>query len=53
MNPNDPAVKESLFQGQKTEDRPDTVCRVFHRHVQEMKKLMVNKNIFGLVKKFG
>ena len=47
MNPQDPVVKNCIYTGQRPEDRPDIVCRVFQRHVQEMKKLMVNHSIFG------
>ena len=46
-NPNWKEVIEQLEPGQKSEDRPDIVARVFHLKLKELEDELYRKGIFG------
>ena len=48
-NPNWHEIKNELFQGQRPEDRPDLIARVFNMKLKEIKKEILNDAIFGKV----
>jgi hypothetical protein len=51
-NPNWPEIKDNLFKGQITSDRPDLVSRVFELKLQELMSDIRKREIFGPVRAF-
>jgi ATP-dependent DNA helicase PIF1 len=51
-NPNWPEIKDNLFPGQITSDRPDLVSRVFELKLQELMDDIRKREIFGPVRAF-
>jgi hypothetical protein len=49
-NPNWPEIKDNLFPGQITSDRPDLVSRVFNLKLQALLADICKKGVFGTVK---
>ena len=52
-NPKWPQIQQQLYPGQKAEDRPDLVARVFKMYLKDMLKLIVKMEFFGKVKGFA
>ena len=48
-NPKCKEIQDSLLPGQKSEDRPDIVARVYQMQMKEMKKDIVDNKAFGTV----
>ena len=46
-NPKWPEIVAALLPGQKAEDRPDLVARVFHQKLQRLLKDVTKDGIFG------
>ncbi len=42
-NPNWPEIVDNLYPGQRPEDRPDLVARVFNLYFQDFLDLIINK----------
>ncbi|XP_074282924.1 uncharacterized protein LOC141607472 [Silene latifolia] len=51
-NPSWPEIKELLGPGEEAQNRPDIVVRVFHAKLLALKKLIMEKHIFGKVAAF-
>ncbi|XP_074300583.1 uncharacterized protein LOC141631864 [Silene latifolia] len=47
-----PEIKEQLAPGEEAQNRPDIVVRVFHANLLALKKLIMEKHIFGKVAAF-
>ena len=48
-NPRWKEIQENLFEGQTAIDRPDLVARVFKLKLDQLKKEILENNIFGEV----
>ncbi|RCV43190.1 hypothetical protein SETIT_9G275200v2 [Setaria italica] len=46
-NPNWDEIKNELYPGQSPQDRPDLVSRVFRAKLEELKKMLMEKDILG------
>ena len=46
-NPKWPEIAEALLPGQKPEDRPDVVVRVFHLKLGHIMKDLTKEGVFG------
>ena len=44
-----PEIKENLLASDEAQNRPDLICRVFHAKLEELKKDLLKKHIFGKV----
>ncbi|XP_012698637.1 uncharacterized protein LOC101778811 [Setaria italica] len=51
-NPNWDEIKNELYPGQSPQDRPDLVTRVFRAKLEELKKMLMEKDILGKVHAF-
>uniref|UniRef100_K3Y1Y3 ATP-dependent DNA helicase n=1 Tax=Setaria italica TaxID=4555 RepID=K3Y1Y3_SETIT len=51
-NPNWDEIKNELYPGQSPQDRPDLVSRVFRAKLEELKKMLMEKDILGKVRAF-
>uniref|UniRef100_K3Y2Z6 ATP-dependent DNA helicase n=1 Tax=Setaria italica TaxID=4555 RepID=K3Y2Z6_SETIT len=51
-NPNWDEIKNELYSGQSPQDRPDLVSRVFRAKLEELKKMLMEKDILGKVRAF-
>ena len=45
-----PEIVKNLYPGQRAEDRPDLVSRVFHLYLKDLQDLIMKKAFFGKVK---
>jgi hypothetical protein len=48
-NPNWDEIKNELYPGQTSQDRPDLVVRVFRAKLEELKTRLMKNDIFGKV----
>jgi hypothetical protein len=51
-NPNWDEIKNELYPGQCTQDRPDLVARVFRVKLEELRRRLLYKDILGKVKAY-
>jgi Helitron helicase-like domain at N-terminus len=48
-NPQWPEIQKELYPGQRPEDRPDIVARVFKLYLKDLLKLIIKLQFFGPV----
>ena len=51
-NPNWEEIKNELYPGQATQDRPDLVTRVFRAKLEELKMRLMKNDILGKVRAY-
>ncbi|XP_060170295.1 uncharacterized protein LOC132601203 [Lycium barbarum] len=51
-NPTWPEIKANILQTDEVQNRPDLVSRIFHAKLEELKKDILRRNIFGKVATF-